>query len=399
MRSPALGLQRIVSTLSCLMLVLGLGILAGPGCRRNSHGPKATPVLITIACPRNISSSLVIIAHQKGLLARGGDRTTLLPFESGKAAMAHMLAGDADLALVAETPLAAAILADAKIKILATVSQSNRDLSIVARRGQGHSRADLRGKVIGYTQGTGGHFYLDTYCLMNRIDLGGLRLVNLSPLELRSALLDGRVDAVSAWNPHVAFLTEALGPQAAVFQDEVIYTQMFCLVARPEFIRDHPGQVKDLLEGLFLALDFVARSPDEARNQVAAYTQVTPALVAQFFERITWACDWIRRSSSASKTRGVGSWILVRCNGGNCLDMSSYLLPSGPVRKSDPRRSRSSVCMKVAAHEDSNLTPIDLFCVDLHDGRRPGGFSARFQVAGEGQCFRGATHPTPGEHL
>lgn len=284
MMSPTLGLQRVVSSLPCMILVLGLGILAGPGCRRQSHGPKAAPVLITIACPRNISSSLVIIAHQKGLLARGGDRTTLLPFESGKAAMAHMLAGGADLALVAETPLAAALLTDAKLKILATIWQSSRDVAIVARRDRGiQTPADLRGKVIGYTKGTSGHFYLDTYCLANRIHLGGLRLVNLSPLELRSALLDGRVDAVSTWSPHVPFLTEALGPQAAVFQDEVIYTEMFCLVARPEFIRDHPGQVKALLEGLFLAKDFVAHSPDEAREQVAAYTQVPPALVTQSF--------------------------------------------------------------------------------------------------------------------
>ena len=286
MMLPAQGLQRAASTVSGLILAIGLVVVAGLGCRRQPSGPKATPLQITIACPRNISTSLVIIANQKGFLARGGDRTVLLPFESGKAALARMLAGGADLALVAETPLAEAILADAQFKILATVRQSSRDVAIVARRDRGiQAPADLRGKVIGYTKGTSGHFYLDTYCLVNKIDLGGLRLVNLPPLELRSALLDGRVDAVSTWNPHVAFLTDQLGAGAAVFQDETIYTELFCLVARPDFIRDHPAQVKALLEGLFRAMDFVAQSPAEARDLVAAYTQVPPALVAQSLSR------------------------------------------------------------------------------------------------------------------
>jgi len=286
MRSPTPGLQRVASSWSCLILVLGLWVLAGPGCRRQPHGPKAAPVQITIACPRTTSASLVIIAHQKGFLARGGDRTTLLPFESGKASLAHMLAGGADLALVAETPLAEAILNDAKFKILATVWQSSRNVAIVARKDRGiQAPADLRGKVIGYTKGTSGHFYLDSYCMVNRIDLGGLRLINLAPVELRKALLDGSVDAVSTWNPHVSFLTETLGDRATVFQDETIYTELVCLVARPEFIRDHPGQAKVLLEGLFPAMDILATSPDEARDLVAAYCQVSPALVGLPFAR------------------------------------------------------------------------------------------------------------------
>ena len=267
-----------------LLLAVSLVLLSLPGCRRKQPGPTVAPVQVTIAWSRNISASLAILGIEKGYFSRQGARVVSLPFESGKAALERMLAGGADLAVVAETPIAKAILENGQLKVLASIRQSNHDLAIVARNDRGvHAPADLRGKVVGYTKGTAGHYFLDTYCLVNRIALSDDRLIDLSPLQLRSALLDGRVDAVSIWEPHVAVLTEALGPQAVVFREESIYTQNFCVVARPEFIRDHPEQVKAVLEGLFSALDFITRSPAEARELVASYTQVAPSLVSMAF--------------------------------------------------------------------------------------------------------------------
>jgi NitT/TauT family transport system substrate-binding protein len=245
------------------------------------------PVPITIACPKNISAGLVIIAKGKGQLDRDGAQTTLRPFESGKAALECMLSGGADLAVVAETPIARMILEGGQLKVLACIHQSGQDLAIVARKDKGiSSPADLRGKVIGYTKGTSGHFFLDTYCLVNRNHLDGTRLVDLSPVQLRTALIEGRVDAVSTWQPYVVALTDALGPQAVVFRDEVIYSQSVFLVARPEFIRDHPAQAKGLLEGLSAALATIAQAPVEAREILGTYLKVDPALVAKVFSAL-----------------------------------------------------------------------------------------------------------------
>jgi ABC-type nitrate/sulfonate/bicarbonate transport system substrate-binding protein len=82
----------------------------------------------------------------------------------------------------------------------------------------------------------------------------------------------------------VSYLLDSLGSQATLFRDEHIYTQIFCLVARPEFVREHPEQVKAVLEGLFAALDHLYHSRDEAKALVAAYTRVDPPLVTRAFE-------------------------------------------------------------------------------------------------------------------
>jgi NitT/TauT family transport system substrate-binding protein len=304
------------ATLVHLLLATGFALLPSSGCRKKAHGPVPPPVPITIACPRNISAGLVIIANGKGYLARGGAQTTLRPFESGKDSLECMLGGGADLAVVAETPIARAILEDRKLKILACIHQSTEDLAIVARKDKGITRpADLRGKVIGYAQGTNGQYFLDTYCLVNRIHPAEFHSVDLSPLQQRMALLEGRVDAVSTWNPHVEILANALGTQAVVFREEFIYTQCMFVVARPEFIRDHSTQVKVLLEGLCSALDDLTRSPGEAGNLVAAYVQVEPSLVAKAFTARTFdvrldqsqvlslenGCHWFADSQAVSR--------------------------------------------------------------------------------------------------
>jgi len=276
--------RAVARAMSGVLVVTGLVWLALFGCRNKQHGQLPTSVPIAIACPRNISSSLVIIAKEQGLFYQDGAVVTLIPFESGKVSLERMLAGEADLALVAETPLAKAILTGGKLSILASIHQSSRDVAIVARKDRGiHTPSDLEGKVIGFTQGTSGHFFLDTFCLVNRIGLGSTTFVDLPPLQLRNALLDGKVDAVSTWDPHVAFLMDALGPRSVLLRDEFIYTQTFCLVARPEFIRDHPDQVKAILTGLLSALKFMSGSSTQARDLVAAYTQVEPSLVSKAF--------------------------------------------------------------------------------------------------------------------
>lgn len=268
------------------LLLSGLLACSLVGCRTKPPAPANVPGLISIAFPTNVAPCLLFLGIEKGYFARGGAQIRALPFESGRDALDRMLAGDADVAAVAETPIAKALLGEGKLKILATINQSGRDVALVARQDKGiHTPGDLRGKAIGFARGTSGHFFLDTYLLVNRIGLDEVRLVDLTPLEMRQALVAGRIDAVSTWEPHVAFLENALGGRAIVLRDEAIYTQTFCVVARTDFVQRNPGQVKIILEGLFRAMAFLSQSPKEATAIVASYAKVDPLLITQSIDK------------------------------------------------------------------------------------------------------------------
>lgn len=261
----------------CLVGLLML-FLPVSGCDRNPAAPPGPAV--AIAYPTSVSTGLVHIALEKGFFARRGARIRPVAYESGKVALDRMLAGEADLAVAAETPIARAIMAGGRLKILAAVEQSGRNICVVARKDRGIERpSDLRGKTIGYTNGTSAHYFLDTFLLANGIGTGDVRRLALPPSDLRKALVDGRVDAASTWHPHVAYLLAELGERGIRFRDEFIYTETVCLVARPEFVRDHPGRARALIEGLVDALALTVRAPREAQAIVAAYTRIEPAVI------------------------------------------------------------------------------------------------------------------------
>jgi ABC-type nitrate/sulfonate/bicarbonate transport system substrate-binding protein len=254
-------------------------VLSHPGCQSRRDAEAEAP-RITLAYPTNISSALALIALDQGFFGRSGARIEATSFETGKAALDLLLEGKADVAVVAETPIARAILGGGELDILAAIEQSGLDVCIVARTDKGiRVPKDLRGKVVGYTQGTSGHCFLDSFLAAQGLATKDVRLVNLSPLQAREALRDGTVDAVATWDPHAAFLLGALGDRLAVFRDEFIYTQFFCVVARPGFTREHPGEVKAILHGLVAAKEVLAHFPGEATAAIAKLSKVDPGLV------------------------------------------------------------------------------------------------------------------------
>jgi NitT/TauT family transport system substrate-binding protein len=274
--------RKFLTRYSGLLAIAALFSMASPGCKNKPDRPAAAPAPITVAHPTNISAGLALIGIGKGYFSRGGAPINPIAFESGKAALDLLLAGQADVAVVAETPIARAILSGGKFKILAAIEQSGRDVCIVARKDRGIlAPKDLKDRLIGYSPGTSGHYFLDTFLLANQIGPGEARLIQVTPLQARTDLLEGRLDAIVAWDPHSGFLADALGDRASVFRDEFIYTQIFCVVARPEFIRDHPNQVQTLLEGLLAARDLLSRAPGEAEAIIAQLTKVDSRLVAK----------------------------------------------------------------------------------------------------------------------
>ena len=264
-----------------LILTVGLLLCWLPACK-NMKNPETNDYEVTIAYPTNLSPALMLIALDRGYFSRKGARIKALPFQTGKDAFERLLAGKADIAAVAETPISQAILNNTKFMIVATIEQSGQDVCLVARKDLGVcAPKDLKGTAIGYAPGTSGHYFLDAFLLANQIGSDEVRRIPSSPLTGRTALIEGRLDALVTWDPHVEILVDALAGRATLFKDQFLYTQVFCVVARTEFIRDHPDQVGAIIEGLFSARNLLSRSPLEAYASVARLAQVEPQLIAK----------------------------------------------------------------------------------------------------------------------
>ncbi|MBI5418680.1 MAG: NrtA/SsuA/CpmA family ABC transporter substrate-binding protein [Deltaproteobacteria bacterium] len=236
-------------------------------CAPKTAGP---PEKVTIAVSRNPNACLVHIASSKNYFVEEGLAVTLHPCTHGKAALEAMLEGKADIGTVGDTPITLAAIEGKPIRVLAAIMDSDRDTVIVGRKDRGISRpADLKGKRIAVTRGTTGDFFLNSFLTTHGIATRDVSAVDLVPGGLEEALIAGKVDAASTWNPHAIRLRSALGEGAVTFFSETIYPQAFGLVSTRDYIGRKPEVIPKVLRALIRAETFQRENPDRSQGIVA----------------------------------------------------------------------------------------------------------------------------------
>jgi NitT/TauT family transport system substrate-binding protein len=256
------------------------------GCQQQK---TTLPEKITIAYSTASNAILVYIAFAKNYFKEEGLDATPQPHPFGKPALQSMLDGKADIATVGNTPTVLAIMNGREITTLAVIQTSNKNEAIVARRDRGIAKpADLKGKNIGLTLGTTGHFFVDSFLLVHDIDKKQVKIIDLKPDEMDAALITGKVDAVATWNPGLLQLKKKLGNSGIIFFGESLYTENFCVVAGQEYVKKNPAAIKKVLRALIKAETFVCEHPEESRRYVAEFIKADKALLDELWDIFTF---------------------------------------------------------------------------------------------------------------
>lgn len=262
-------------------------VLAVSACRGN-RAPRPLRLGVAIQPP----AALVFVAEDIGYIRDEGIALTSIPYVSGKRALEALLAGEIDVATISEVPLAVEAPRNPPVRIIAAISETDNDPRIVARRGAGILvPGDLRGKRIGTQRGSAVHFFLHLFLTNLGIGPRDADVVFMPPEEMVGALVDGRIDAFSMREPFVSQATQSLGNRVVVFQDPGRYLRTEILVARAEFVAEHPDVVASLVWALFAARDYVEDNAEEARAIVARRMQLSPAAIAEEWKRYRFAIE------------------------------------------------------------------------------------------------------------
>jgi len=247
-----------------LLLVAASALLAG--CSGGPpRGPAAAQRKIRIAVTPWPASAPLYIAQEKGYFRDEGLEATIKDYPSGHMGLADVLAGEADFAVAADTPVARAAVYGKPVVVVGTVCQIERPNLIVARKDRGISTAgDLRGKKIGMVAGSSAEFYIHIYLTTSYINPKSVLFVDLAPDRVVHALLNGEVDAVSTWAPHTTVLQDKLGSNGAVLHDPGLYNMSWNIVSSKELARRDPEAIVRFLRAILRADRMIAERPGEA---------------------------------------------------------------------------------------------------------------------------------------
>ena len=240
---------------------------------------------VTIAVPMQINSALMHVASGQGLFLKAGVDVVSQPFELGKDALKSVIDGEADLAVVADTPFMFALLGGADIAMLAGISQGRRALAIVAQSDGGIKQIhDLRGKSVGVTMGTNMPYFLDAMLQAHGVPSNKVSLTDLRTDALISTFKTGQIDAAVVFQPFLAKLEAEMGDRMKVFHGEDVYAFRFMLVGKPSYIDSHPEEIRRVLRALITANQAILANPVEARRTVGLAAKMDDATMAKLFE-------------------------------------------------------------------------------------------------------------------
>jgi NitT/TauT family transport system substrate-binding protein len=244
--------------------------------------PSVAAERVTLAQNLSPISGISIVAKQRGLFLKHGLDVQVSNFTTGKQCLDTVLGGAAEIATTAEAPTTAAAMAGLPIAFLARTEYS--DLKTIASTASGIAKpADLKGKRLAYTAGTGGEVYTMTLLRDAAIKPDDVKLVNLRPQDMVAALSSGSIDAYNTWEPFIGNGKKALGDQVRELDTKGIYSETFNIVVMQDFLKTKPQLVREFMAALLEAEAWMMANREDAISVVAEVTNMPRAELAPIY--------------------------------------------------------------------------------------------------------------------
>lgn len=249
------------TVLLLLALMLSIIFMQLTACTTKSKAPET----LVFADPDQPMVGLVYIAEALGYFKDENLSLSYRKFTSGRDAINSVLAGEADVGVATEFPLAKNIVEGKDLHIIGTLYRTSENSALIGRRDRGISQiADLKGKRIGVAPNTNTDYMLSQMLAEAGLTDDVVLRIAFKPEQMADALAKGSVDAVAVWSPFVGHAEARFARDATVRLRATGYTELSLLGARPQALAQKSDAFQRLMNALVRAEDYVAAHDAEA---------------------------------------------------------------------------------------------------------------------------------------
>ncbi len=313
--------------------------LLGVGALENGLVFAAELTKVILAEGMQPPAAPIYVAAEKGFWKEEGLDVELKPFTMGRLCMDAVLGGRADAGYMAETPPMLAAFKDQPIRLIAAFESSDRNAKVLVRKDLGISKpSDLKGKKVACSIGTNGEYLMAAFLKAKGVDRKELKVINLSPADMVTAIVQGGVEAIFTWEPHITNAKVILGDKSEIWFGSDVYREGFFLGLMEDYIKKNPKVVKGLLKGLIKAEKFIKENPEETIRITAPRVNMKHEVL-----KSTWEYYEFRISLEKfhlDTLIGEGQWAMeagIAPEGSKMPDFRKLLYPD-PLKEIDPSR-------------------------------------------------------------
>jgi len=194
-------------------------------------------------------------------------------------------AGAIDVGGLGDAPLIFAYSAGAKIRAVSATRSTPVDLAIVVPADSPiRSAADLKGKRIATTRGSIGHYLAVATLERANLKLTDVTWSYMQPVDARTALASGSVDAWSTWDPCVA-LTEANEHARSIANGVGVSSGLSFEAATDTTIREKHAELADFLRRVAAGQRWALSHPDEVAAIQSRVTGLPADVLKTVYQR------------------------------------------------------------------------------------------------------------------
>lgn len=272
---------------------------------------------LEVADTRQPASGLFYVALDKGFFAKEQLEVNVQEIDAGGKALAAVVEGKADVALVSEMPFLFSLVKGNPVRMIAHFETSGHEAALMARRDKGIAAiADLKGKTIGYIPHTGSAVFLDLLLKANGLS-DQVKLVAHKPDMVGEALIKGEIDAFAGWNLLRLPVIEKLGSQGVILDQHGLYVHCWGInVSEAGLVEKGPAFEK-FLKALIKAEKWTAKNPKGAQAIIAKRLGLKSSQMASIWKNYDFSVG-LHKTVQTS---------LVAAAGSQKLDVPGRLMP------------------------------------------------------------------------
>jgi len=242
-------------------------------CSNDGSDSTTATVNITLAAEMSLSPTTVWVAENQGFFKKHHVNLTIKEFDSGRNSLETMLRDDSiNIATVAQTPVVFNSFNNEPYVIVATMAYSLDNIKVLARKDRGiNTSQDLRGKKIGATKRSTGHYFLEGFLSHYGFSLSDIDLQDINTAELPQKLQSGAVDAITTWEPYIHNTEKIMGKEnLSLLISPTNFRRDFYFTVKREYANSQSADIQQFLAALVDAEKFIKAKPEKSQQIVAA---------------------------------------------------------------------------------------------------------------------------------
>ncbi len=260
------------------------------------------------ALPASVPAAVAYVAIDREFFKQEGLEVEPKMFSSGRQALQALLAGQAQIQSVSETPVVHAIVQGNKLATIATIARHG-EAKLIARKDRGIFKpGDLRGRKIATLPGTNSDYFMYRLLKRHGIKPEEVKIANMSPPEMVVAYAKGDIDGYFAWEPHIYYGRRYHGERSTVFPPAGLYEGRVTVNMAPDFLAARPEAARRVIRALLKARDFMGRHPDEAARIVASRLAMDAKVLRDLMRENVYAVEL--DGGLPRLMTEVGAWVL-----------------------------------------------------------------------------------------